>query len=1138
MVDKKNIIDAWIMIEHLSEGDIKDNDKAIFKLESPKKNDFYSYIQSNITNNKICNDINNQNSGIVLYFDVFDFIDVIAILREKYNLKPTNEELNTGKKFSFALYFDKKLNYMQDMMFFAESAYIRYFKKVPNKADFKIFEDELKEELAQLFDESSEDADKFNKAFNKVLKKFKISTDSCRIQFLKNIESDATNLHSFFIDDLENAKEISTANLNVYLYGNTKNRINLDSNNTSPNFAPNVFEDILQPKNYPLGRFPGNTKFALSLMQQVAVNLSAGYDDTTIRSVNGPPGTGKTTLLKDIFAELIVKQAYDIAKLRDRSIKGTKETIYFDNASIGVLPEIITENNIVVASSNNGAVQNIVNELPLTKEQIDQKFVEELKGADYFCSIANSKVSSKWEEDEKGKTHEKIIIESNGDTDKFWGLFSLEGGRSANMNHITANVKCVAKYLNEEYVSDSDVYAEFIEQYERVSNIRKETQKFAEKVSKYHKECIKLDQLRSSYDTKLKDKTEQFNSDFVEANRALKKIVEERKQAEHLLKENSIYLGKTRETKASVKEYVNMLQKQKPGLFSSKNKKSEYQLKINEANERFKNALDKEIYYNNEEDTLQDRIKDLTEKEAKYSAKLNAAQQDLEAWKLSCHEQISQLEQSVQQFSSVLDHNDVMSLDMAQDYDKLHLSNPWFNEYYREEQSKLFIKALKVRKQFLYENRKNVMAAAKIWETQNKYIERKNIIEAAWGWINLTIPVISSTFASFSRMCKNLGVNTIGHLFIDEAGQAVPQASVGAIFRSHNVMVVGDPSQIKPVLTMDSNILNMLREHFGVTEKYLSNSASTQTLTDCASRYGFYKEEDRSDRSWIGIPLWVHRRCLDPMFTISNRISYNGFMVQGNPGNGKTGWFDIKGKANDKYVEKQGEFLVRKIKKMIEDDPAIIDKSAKDTIYVISPFKNVAYMLSQKLKEIGFTRFDDHGKPTNVGTIHTFQGKEAPIVFMVLGADQQSAGAARWAVSEPNMMNVATTRAKKEFYIVGDKKLYLNCGGDVITETYEVISKYKKQYPELIDDDVNSVMEYNNDITRIEGVITDVKRGKRAKYAEVTGYDNKTYTIDENIFSQTINAENIISKGNHISFVIKSQGPKRTYIKDIMLIAP
>ena len=51
--------------------------------------------------------------------------------------------------------------------------------------------------------------------------------------------------------------------------------------------------------------------------------------------------------------------------------------------------DFIEQGGIVYsASSNNGAVQNIVNELPLTKEQIDEKFVEELKGADYFCSIA------------------------------------------------------------------------------------------------------------------------------------------------------------------------------------------------------------------------------------------------------------------------------------------------------------------------------------------------------------------------------------------------------------------------------------------------------------------------------------------------------------------------------------------------------------------------------------------------------------------------------------------------------------------------------------------------------------------------------------------------------------------------------
>ena len=52
---------------------------------------------------------------------------------------------------------------------------------------------------------------------------------------------------------------------------------------------------------------------------------------------------------------------------------------------------------------------------------------------------------------------------------------------------------------------------------------------------------------------------------------------------------------------------------------------------------------------------------------------------------------------------------------------------------------------------------------------------------------------------------------------------------------------------------------------------------------DSASNYGFSKDND----TWIGIPLWVHRRCAYPMFTIANDISYDGLMVQGNDKFGK-----------------------------------------------------------------------------------------------------------------------------------------------------------------------------------------------------------------------------------------------------------
>nr|WP_246828205.1 AAA domain-containing protein [Rhizobium redzepovicii] len=57
-------------------------------------------------------------------------------------------------------------------------------------------------------------------------------------------------------------------------------------------------------------------------------------------------------------------------------------------------------------------------------------------------------------------------------------------------------------------------------------------------------------------------------------------------------------------------------------------------------------------------------------------------------------------------------------------------------------------------------------------------------------------------------------------------------------------------------------------------------------------------------------------------------------------------------------------------------------------------------------------------------TVHTFQGKEEDIVFMVLGADADHSGAAAWAASKPNLLNVALTRAKRRFYIVGDRTLW------------------------------------------------------------------------------------------------------------------
>lgn len=39
-------------------------------------------------------------------------------------------------------------------------------------------------------------------------------------------------------------------------------------------------------------------------------------------------------------------------------------------------------------------------------------------------------------------------------------------------------------------------------------------------------------------------------------------------------------------------------------------------------------------------------------------------------------------------------------------------------------------------------------------------------------------------------------------------------------------------------------------------------------------------------------------------------------------------------------------------------------------------------------------------------------------------------------------MNVSATRAKEEFYIIGDLKLFMNINSDVINQTYSIIKKF------------------------------------------------------------------------------------------------
>lgn len=123
-------------------------------------------------------------------------------------------------------------------------------------------------------------------------------------------------------------------------------------------------------------------------------------------------------------------------------------------------------------------------------------------------------------------------------------------------------------------------------------------------------------------------------------------------------------------------------------------------------------------------------------------------------------------------------------------------------------------------------------------------------------------------------MLGYLPPETLGWLFVNEAGQAVPQAVVGAMMRTKRSVVVGDPLQIEPVTSLPTELAGMICADFGVDpERWNAPKASVQAVADASAT--FVAEFQQTVGSvQVGFPLLVHRRCADPMFSLSNSVAY------------------------------------------------------------------------------------------------------------------------------------------------------------------------------------------------------------------------------------------------------------------------
>src|SRR5699024_139016 len=149
---------------------------------------------------------------------------------------------------------------------------------------------------------------------------------------------------------------------------------------------------------------------------------------------------------------------------------------YFDKAKLGRLPQSIADMNIIVASTNNGAVQNIVEELP-KQEEISNEFIESLIEADYFYENSNTKYKEEFPEID-GNKKRKIASERLGNGNG--GTVSKERGAKSKINNLLLTLEMNETHLEEEYEPNPKAYGELLTLYPEIEKERKRVQKHSE----------------------------------------------------------------------------------------------------------------------------------------------------------------------------------------------------------------------------------------------------------------------------------------------------------------------------------------------------------------------------------------------------------------------------------------------------------------------------------------------------------------------------------------------------------------------------------------------------------------------------------------------------------------------------------
>lgn len=356
----------------------------------------------------------------------------------------------------------------------------------------------------------------------------------------------------------------------------------------------------------------------------------------------------------------------------------------------------------------------------------------------------------------------------------------------------------------------------------------------------------------------------------------------------------------------------------------------------------------------------------------------------------------------------------------------------------------------------------------------NKFIniveEKHSNPDFSFNDIYPIFPLINITCNSFGTIVSNkennkIQENIFNFMLIDEAG-TIPPSKMIILNCAKRVMFFGDTKQLKPVFSYDTKIENRILKDFfeeksaiDYVARFFSCASKTKNElflkknnnamhigNSCCSYFLPYNESKMEGDIW----LKEHFRCQTPIINISNEISYSNEVIPYKKQHKDRTWENLQfieheheayNNTNIGEIEEIISFLknhkqnyINRFLKVLntkdEIIPEISDEDFYNSIGIITPFSNQEALLKQKIIETFGSVEDESNKQKEpiikVGTVHKYQGSERETIIFSSVYNKEKIGKTPnlfFNREDPDMINVAVTRAKEIFILFGNKEV-------------------------------------------------------------------------------------------------------------------